>query len=118
MNSSCGARNRILMSARRATIQLTPRARRDVQNILAHSRRTWGARQAANYQGALTRALSLLRDHPLIGQPRDDLFPDCHTMQIERHVIYYHQPQPHEIEVIRILHDRQDPTGKVSQPPL
>ena len=45
----------------------------------------------------------MLSQHPETGRHRDDLFPGCRSVQVAHHVIYYHQPDPTEIEVLRIL---------------
>jgi hypothetical protein len=64
----------------------------------------------ANERGVEPRSSGLwtcFRDSP---KPvaRDDRFPGCRSLQVEQHVIYFCQPDPDEIEVIRILHQRQD----------
>jgi toxin ParE1/3/4 len=105
------------MSAPRAAIQLTPQAERDYENILLYTQRTWGDDQSAIYQAAIAQALSALSDHPRIGRSRDDLFPACRSIQVEQHVVYFHQPRADEIEVLRILHHRQDASGAVQEPP-
>ena len=64
----------------------------------------------------ITRTLGLLRRHPRLGQLRDDLFPGYRGINVEQHIIYL-QPLASEIVVVRILHGRQDPTGKVNEPP-
>jgi toxin ParE1/3/4 len=104
------------MSARKPGIRLTPRAARDFENILAQTEATWGIRQAERYQAAITSALRRLRNHPQLGQRRDDLAPGYRGIRVEHHVIYY-DPQPGEIVVLRILHSRQDPIGKVEESP-
>lgn len=62
----------------------------------------------------MTEAFHRLRIHPRLGHPRDDIFPGCRTMQVEQHLIFYHLPDAGSVEVLRILHQRQDPDGKVS----
>jgi toxin ParE1/3/4 len=105
------------MSARRSAIQLTPQADRDYENILLYTERTWGEEQSATYQAAIAQALSALRDHPRVGRSRDDLFPGCRSIHVEQHVVYFHQPRPGEIEVLRILHHRQDASAAAQEPP-
>ena len=117
MNGSCGARNRIPMSVHKPIVHLTPRAEQDIENIVLHTERTWGEDQSVAYAAAIARTLVLLRDHPQFGRQRDDLFPGCRSVQVEQHVIYYHQPQTTEIEVLRILHIRQDASAAVNEPP-
>jgi toxin ParE1/3/4 len=104
------------MSVRRPGVRLTDRAEQDVENIVLHSERTWGEEQSITYAAAIARALVLLRDHPQVGRQRDDLFPGCRGVQVEQHVIYYHQPRTTEIEVLRILHVRQDASASIKEP--
>ena len=105
------------MSARRSAIQLTPQADRDYENILLYTERTWGEKHSATYSASIAQALTALRDHPRASRPQDDLFPGCRSIQAEQHVIYFHQPGPGEIEVLRILHHRQDASAEVDEPP-
>ena len=104
------------MSARRIAVRLSREADRDVLDILAYTGRVWGARQRATYQAALVRALDRLSQFPEAGLPCDDRFPGCRSLQVGQHVIYFYQPRPDEIEVLRILHQRQD-AGVVGKDP-
>jgi toxin ParE1/3/4 len=104
------------MSARRPTIRLTRGAERDIEAILIYTRRSWGIGQTTTYRREFANVWHLLRDHPQLGQPWDDLFSGCREIPVEQHVIYYHQPQAAEIEVIRVLHHRQDASTLVSDP--
>ena len=108
MRCSCAARNLTRKSARKVEVQLTSEALRDVDHILTFSHRTWGPRHRARYRAAIFQALDRLSSYPESGRPRDDRFPGCRSLQVEQHVIYFHQPRPDEIEVLRILHQRQD----------
>jgi plasmid stabilization system protein ParE len=85
-------------------------------DILAYTGRVWGARQRATYQAALVRALDRLSQFPEAGLPCDDRFLGCRSLQLEQHVMYFHQPRPDEIEVLRILHQRQDSSAAVKDP--
>ena len=104
------------MSARRAAVRLTRAALRDVDHILAYTQRTWGIRQRANYRAAIYQALDRLAHFPESGRLRDDRFPGCRSLEVEQHVIYFNQPRPDQIEVIRILHQRQDASAAVKDP--
>jgi toxin ParE1/3/4 len=86
------------MSARRPAIRFTLEADDNVENISLYTWRNWGEEQAETYEAAIARTLELLREHPQAGRPRDDLFPGCRSIQVEQHVIYFHQPRADEIE--------------------
>ena len=104
------------MSARRPVVDLTPEAEDDYQSILLNTDQTWGEDQVAIYWARILQTLESLREHPLLGHPRDDLVPGCRTIRVAQHLIYDHQLQPHLIEVVRILHGRQAPAGNVAEP--
>lgn len=101
------------MSAHKPVVQLSRQAERDFDDIVLFTRRTWGEQQKRAYRAAIGRALRQLRDFPELGPSRDDLFPGCRGLQVEQHVLYYHQPRPTTIVVVRILHVRQEPVGNV-----
>ena len=103
------------MSARNLPVRLTAEARRDYNDALLFTRRTWGASQKAAYRTALTRVLRELAAYPLLGRSRDELFPGCRNLNVEQHVIYY-RTREREIVVIRILHVRREPAGEVREP--
>ncbi len=81
-----------------------------------YTRRAWGEKQQLSYEAAIDQALDMLSTHPLAGRPRDDLFPGCRSIQVEQHIIYFHQPRADEIEVLRILDHRQDASPAVKDP--
>jgi toxin ParE1/3/4 len=75
-----------------------------------------GKTQQSAYRAVIYQALDMLSRHPQAGRPRDDLFPGCRSIQVEQHVIYFHQPRAQEIDVLRILHHRQDASAAVQEP--
>lgn len=105
------------MSVRNLAIRLTRTAERDLENIALYTRRSWGGKQHANYRTAIDHAFRMLAEYPRSGRPRNDVFPGCRSIQVEQHVIYYHQPEATEIVVRRILHYRQDASAAVEEPP-
>jgi plasmid stabilization system protein ParE len=58
----------------------------------------------------------MIAEHPYVGQPRDELFPGCREFRVEQHHNYDHLVKFGSVEVVRILHQRQDPGGKVTLP--
>ncbi|MBA3451380.1 MAG: type II toxin-antitoxin system RelE/ParE family toxin [Chloroflexia bacterium] len=105
------------MSAHSVDVQLARSAHRDIDDILLYTRRTWGNHQRANHRAAIYQALDMLSRYPEAGRARDDRFPGCRSIQVEQPIIYFHQPQAGEIEVLRILHHRQDASAAVPEPP-
>ena len=105
------------MSVLEPGVRFTRDAQQDYTGILLYTHRTWGFEQRETYRTAILRTLSQLRVHPLLGRPRDDLFSGCRSIRVNQHVIYYHQPGPAEIVIVRILHSRREATGVVALGP-
>jgi len=77
---------------------LTPRARRDLDSITAHSVREWGPEQATEMVAA----------NPLRGRSRDELRNGYFSVPRGSHIIFYRRTSD-GVEVVRILHQRMEP---------
>jgi toxin ParE1/3/4 len=94
------------MSARkRLDVVLSPDAQQDYDDILLYGLRNWGSDQASRYQERIDRVLNELGTFPEMGERRDELFPGCRFLPVERHVIFY-EITTESIEIVRILHER------------
>src|SRR5687768_7263837 len=100
------------MSARRRAVRLTTDARADRDDILLYGLLSWGEAQMRDYESALDRAIQRLAVCPNLGRARDEVFPGCRSLVVEQHVIYYRADND-EIDISRILHQRQDVSGAV-----
>jgi toxin ParE1/3/4 len=60
-------------------------------------------------EAALVRAFAHLAVYADLGERRPGLFPGCHAHVVGRHVLYYRVTNDTG-EVVRILHERADPT--------
>jgi plasmid stabilization system protein ParE len=54
-----------------------------------------------------------LVDFPELGQPRDDLYLGCRQLRVEQHILFYRVTEE-EIIVGRVLHLRQETSGRVT----
>ncbi len=92
----------------------TGRARRDIAEALAYSRRRWGDQQAVAYRALMAAAFETIAADPRRGRPRLASHPDVLLFRIARpgqparHVIVYRVRPPNVIEVLRVLHDAMD----------
>lgn len=85
----------------------TPAARNDLTSIWLYSARTWGVEQADEYTDAIEAvcisvARSLGLGRAVIGRG------DYRKRAVRSHVLYF-RDLPDQIQIIRILHTRQDP---------
>jgi toxin ParE1/3/4 len=80
----------------------------DVEGIAEYTLRRWGKDRARSYVDALHGRLTELAHNPLLGRKRDELAPPLMSFPFESHVVFY-MPTEFGIDVVRILHERQDP---------
>lgn len=95
--------------------RLAAEARDDLRDILQHSLETWGRSQHDAYQAAIRRGLTEIATYPRLGRQRDDLFPGCRSLPIRQHVFYY-LVDGDDVYMVRILHERRDPSATVGEP--
>jgi toxin ParE1/3/4 len=97
------------MSDRKHTVIFSPAAQVDFTDILLYTRQLWGEEQRDRYEAILTQAIAALADYPETGTRCPQLFSACRAHPAQRHVIFY-RIRRNEIEIVRILHERSDPT--------
>lgn len=88
--------------------QLTEEADRDVEEILAHSVKSFSVAQSQHYFEALKECIELLADNPNMGHSAEDILPEYLRFPHESHMIFY-KSFSSSILVVRILHERMDP---------
>jgi toxin ParE1/3/4 len=71
-----------------------------------------GVEQRQRYRALLDEGMDRLTRYPELGLTRDDLYQGCRALRVEQHILYYRVTDT-KIIVGRVLHVRQDPTGKV-----
>lgn len=100
---------------------ISPAARNDLAAIHAFGRKTWGVSASDAYFSTLKSTLWRLTTQSRISKKRPDLTPpttepSIRSLFVMRHVIFYRlRAQPNStdtIEIIRILHARQDPAAQ------
>jgi|SRR5215213_9257880 len=99
------------MTSRRR-LSFSTGAQADIRSILRYTERQWGVRQRSTCQTQLDEGLNTLVEYPERGSERNDLYVGCRALRVQQHIVYYRLTETHII-VGRVLHNRQDPTGKV-----
>ncbi len=87
---------------------LSPIAKVDIQDIYRYGLLNWGNKVAAVYLDTLKSHLYALTEQPFMGVERSILQPNIRSFPTEKHMIFY-RVKSDKIEIIRILHERQDP---------
>ena len=91
---------------------ISPAAQDDLKSIYQFGRRIWGQAQSSRYLDQLKTQFWALTEQPLLGVERPELLSDMRSITVESHVIFY-RVQSRRIEIIRVLHARQDPNRQI-----
>ena len=95
------------MSARRPRLVLTPRAQRDLRNVLVYTHQQWGQAQRRVYRQRLFDAFAELLTFPELGPARPEYGQGIRSHRVGQHVVIY-QPHETELRIVRVLHARRD----------
>ncbi len=87
--------------------KLTEAAKKDLRNISAYTKKTWGKEQEKAYREAIRAALGIIAKYPEIGQKREELTACLRSFPVGNHIAYYIEKND-EIMVSRILHPAMD----------
>jgi toxin ParE1/3/4 len=109
-----------------ARYRLAAPSKADIQSILRTSESRHGAEPLIRYRGLLTAALRRISRDPLGALTLDwsDLTPRLGSLQVRRvrsesrevpvatplHVVFYRMAGPDLAEVVRVLHERMEPS--------
>ena len=84
---------------------LSPKAERDIEQILRYTEETWGEAQAVVYHQLLDDALRRLLEGPGEGRGSADMPKTPLALPVGSHVVVY-RVQGDTIGVVRVLHQR------------
>jgi len=112
-----------------ARFRLSAPAKADLRNILAKSLERWGAEGRSRYAALRADSLRSLAAQPTgpTTRTRDELLPGVRSFHVRHgrgehalrqpvHVLYYRTIRPDLIEVVRVLHERMDPSRHLEEP--
>jgi toxin ParE1/3/4 len=80
----------------------------DMNNIWEYTFEKWSETQADKYYAMLKLSCSEIGNNPEIGKQYFNISENLLGLNSGRHIIFYQFITKHEIEVIRILHERMD----------
>jgi len=96
-----------------ARLYRSPRARRDIADVLEYTRDRWGLAQARAYRDLIREALKSIAANPRCGKLRGAR-PGILGHHIKqpgrnaRHVVFYRMSRDGAVEIVRFLHDSMD----------
>lgn len=87
-------------------------AKADLKEIYQYGLRQWGQSQSDRYLETLKGSIWSLIEQPLMGIERPELLTGMRSLSIESHILFY-RITTRNIEVVRVLHGRQDPVRQL-----
>jgi toxin ParE1/3/4 len=94
---------------------LTNKAVEDLTKIWDHTCENWSERQADKYYRLLITACGEIAGSPDIGKKYTEIAKDIFGFRVGKHVVFYRETKPREIEVLRILHEGMDLKNKIEE---
>ena len=91
---------------------VAPAAQSDLKKIYRYTLESWGAKQAQNYLTHLKQTFKALLKNPGLGRERIELGQKVRSINCQKHIIFYRHIKT-ELQIIRVLHGRQDPERHV-----
>ena len=113
-----------------ARFRLSRRAQADLADILAQSEERWGSEAKSRYEAVVAAAISKIAADPISVTTRDrgELSKGLRSFHIRHarghsgtdakvrhpvHVLFYRVVAPDIIEIVRVLHERMEPSRHI-----
>ncbi|MDD3182061.1 MAG: type II toxin-antitoxin system RelE/ParE family toxin [Alphaproteobacteria bacterium] len=91
-----------------SSFTLTKKALEDLIEIGRYTQKQWGTEQRNRYLGMIDDCFQKLARHPLTGKDCAEIRNGYRKIGVGRHIVFYRQTHNHEIEIVRVLHERMD----------
>lgn len=98
-----------------ASYLLTNKAVEDLTEIWHYTYYTWSEKQADKYYDLLIYTFDQIAEKPKIGKKYDDIGYAILGLNIGKHIIFYHEATPNNIEIVRILHEQMDYKNRLKE---
>lgn len=93
-------------SAEQYRLSVSLAAKADLRSIYLYGLDKWGKKRTDKYLESMSLQFNRLLINPLIGREHSSL-QGIHSVSVESHKVFY-RVQGDEVEIIRVLHKRQD----------
>jgi len=94
---------------------LTNKAVEDLSKIWDYTYEVWSENQADKYYKLLIEACSEIATKPGIGKNYEEISTGIFGYGAGKHIIFYRELHPKEIEIVRILHERMDLKKRINE---
>ncbi len=94
---------------------LTNKAVEDLSKIWDYTYETWSENQADRYYELIIQTCQEISKAPAIGKIYREIANSISGFRVGKHIIFYRETKPKEIEVLRILHERMDLKNRINE---
>lgn len=94
---------------------LTNKAVDDLSKIWEYTYEVWSENQADKYYELIIETCQEIAKGPAVGKSYAEISEEILGFRIGKHIIFYRELKPKEIEVIRILHGRMDLKNRLDE---
>ncbi len=86
----------------------------DIEDIWLYTFHKWSVTQADRYHSMIVKEIEFLAANPQSGKKQHHIRKGYYSSKIKSHIIFYRILE-NELEVIRILHERMDISGRLAE---
>jgi toxin ParE1/3/4 len=94
---------------------LSNKAVEDLSKIWDYTYEVWSESQADKYYEFLIETCKGISKNPTIGKYYTEIANEILGFRAGKHIIFYREAKPKEIEILRILHERMDLKNKIDE---
>lgn len=98
-----------------AKVILRQEAIEDLNDIWNYTYEEWSERQADKYYATLEFACLQIGHNPDLGKEYEGIKRNLLGLRTGKHIIFYQIINEHEVEIIRILHERMDLINRLDE---
>lgn len=94
---------------------LTNKAVEDLSKIWDYTYEVWSENQADKYYELLIETCTEIAKKPTIGKNYEEISKSIFGFGVGKHIIFYRELKPKEVEIVRILHGRMDLKNRIDE---
>jgi toxin ParE1/3/4 len=95
--------------------RISVKAAEDLENIWLYTFENWSLEQADRYVNLIFDEIEYLSSNPKSGKDYSHIRDSYRCSTVKSHLVFYRQNTHSDIEIIRILHQRMDIEGRLTE---
>ncbi|MBW7912210.1 MAG: type II toxin-antitoxin system RelE/ParE family toxin [Taibaiella sp.] len=95
--------------------KISVKAAEDMEHIWLYTLEHWSVEQADRYIDLIFDEIEYLAGNPSSGKDLNHIRKNYRCSKVKSHLIFYRKTDKHDIEVIRVLHQRMDIENRLEE---